>query len=721
MKIIEKNTRDYAVQLSNDLNLNPNHIEAFLELSSDGNTIPFIARYRKELIGSMDDHQLRSIEDTYQQLVSVDDRRNTILKTLNELEIEDVELEKQIHQATTLSVLEDLYRPYKPKKKTRAGVAISRGLQPLADLIKERVDDSTLEKGAQEFLENQVVPDKLKPLETIDEAYAAASDILAQEVSDDANMRGILKREFNKNAQLTSSSKVEEDSVFRLYYNYTEPLRKVAGHRLLALNRGEAQDILRVSVELEEQYWLRHLVAYFRCNKQENKAEKLLYDIALDAYKRLIKPSIENELRSEMTLEAHEEALKLFSINLRNALLVPPIKSKVVLALDPGYKNGCKWAVVEPSGKVLDAGLIYPVLFKNRLQEAKDTVVSMISTHKVELVVVGNGTASRETQQFLEEVLKENKLSIPHLMVDESGASVYSASPISSVELPDLELNLRSAVSLARRVQDPLAELVKIDPKSIGVGQYQHDMNQKRLDTLLGGVVESVVNQIGVSLNTASPSLLSYVAGINSSIATNIVKYREENGPFISRTQLKKVSKLGPKAFEQSAGFLRIDSAKEPLDNTFVHPESYEIAKTLMKEFNLKFNHENNVSSNELEAFSNKHNVGLETLTDIIEAISKPARDIRDDFPSPILIKDVMSIEDLKVNQVLSGVVRNVTAFGAFVDLGVHQDGLVHISQLANRFVSDPTKVVQVGQIVKVRVLEVDVEKKRIALSMKDV
>ncbi len=720
MKKIEKTNIDYAKELSTKLDLQSKYIQAFLELSQEGNTIPFIARYRKELIGSMDDNQLRVILDDYQQLLTLDERRNTIINTLNDLNIEDEELEKKILRATTMTELEDLYRPYKPKKKTRATVAMARGLEPLAQAIKNKVGDLELKKIAEDFLENQVIPDKAKPLETIDEAFQGASDILAQEVSDDPSIRQSLKNEFYKNGMLTSKTKTDEDTVFRLYYNYNEPIKKVADHRLLAINRGEAQEVLKVALELEENYWLRHLTYYFRCQKQESLANKVLFDVCHDAYKRLIKPSIENELRSQMTSDAHEKALELFSINLRNALLVPPMKAKIVLALDPGYRNGCKWAVVDESGKVLDAGLIFPILFKNRLKEAQDTVVQMIQKHGVELVVIGNGTASRETELFLADVLKTNQLDIAYLMVDESGASVYSASPISSIELPNLELNLRSAVSLARRVQDPLAELVKIDPKSIGVGQYQHDMNQKRLDTILGGVVESVVNQIGVSLNTASPSLLSYVAGINKTLATNIVKYREENGAFTSRTQLKKVKALGPKAFEQSAGFLRIDKPKQPLDNTFVHPESYDIAKKLIDEYQLNFNHENNISEKELRAFSSEHQVGYETLVDIVEAISKPARDIRDDFPSPVLVRDVMSIEDLKVNQKLTGVVRNVTAFGAFVDLGVHQDGLVHISQMANHFVSDPTQVVQVGQSVSVRVLEVDVEKKRISLTMKD-
>lgn len=720
MKINQKTIKDYSQDIALSLNLKANHIQNFLELLEDGNTIPFIARYRKEQIGSMDDEQLRKIEDDYHQKVNVHERRITIFNTLNELEIEDEELESKINQAQTLSELEDLYRPYRPKRQTRAGVAIKRGLQPLADLIKEKASDSKLNEVASNFLENQSEIEKLKPLETIEEVFLGAQDILAQEVSDNADIRSALKREYGKHGFIQSVAKTEEDSVFRQYYKYKEALRKIVGHRILAINRGEAQDILRVSIELEDHLWQRHLISYFRCNKQESLADKLLMEVVDDAFKRLIKPSLENELRNDLTLKAHEEALELFSINLRNALLVPPMKSKIVLALDPGYRNGCKWAVVDKSGKVLDAGLIFPILFENRLQQAKDNVVKACQDYQVELIVLGNGTASRETELFLNDVLKEYKLDVPYLMVDESGASVYSASPISSIELPQLDLNLRSAVSLARRVQDPLAELVKIDPKSIGVGQYQHDMNQKRLDTILGGVVESVVNQIGVSLNTASPSLLSYVAGINKTVANNIVSFRNEVGRFESRNQLKKVKQLGAKAFEQCAGFLRIENPKEALDNTFVHPESYAIAKQMIKEFDLKFNHQNKVSNTELEQFASEHQVGVETIRDIVDAISAPTRDIRDDFPSPVLIREVMSIEDLKPNQQLTGVVRNVTAFGAFVDLGVHQDGLVHISQMANRFVSDPTEVVQVGQVVKVRVLEVDVEKKRISLTMKD-
>lgn len=720
MKIIEKTRNDYAKELAMDLSLNAKYIENFLELSEEGNTIPFIARYRKEHIGSMDDEKLRNIEDSYLQKVNVSQRRMTILKTLNDLEIEDDELEKKIYEATTLTQLEDYYRPYRPKRQTRAGIAIKRGLQPLADLIKEAKSDKEIEAFAIDYLENQAEIEKLTPLTTLEEVYSAAKDILAQEVSDDANIRSALKREYHQHSVLVTEAKTDEDSVFRQYYKYREALKKVAGHRVLAINRGAAQDILRVSIDLDESLYKKHLIHYFMCYQQELLADRLLNEVVEDAYKRLIKPSIENELRNEMTHQAHEKALDLFSINLKNALLVPPMKSKVILALDPGFRNGCKWAVVDASGKVLDAGLIFPILFANRLKDAQQTVVEMILKHEVQLVVLGNGTASRETELFLNDVLKSNSLDVPYLLVDESGASVYSASPISSVELPDLDLNLRSAVSLARRVLDPLAELVKIDPKSIGVGQYQHDMNQKRLDTILGGVTESVVNQIGVSLNTASVSLLSYVAGVNKTVASNIVKYREENGPFKSRSQLKKVKQLGAKAFEQCAGFLRIENAKEQLDNTFVHPESYAISKRMMDQFNLKFNHKNEVPENALVRFADENEVGYETVVDIVEAISTPTRDIRDDFPAPVLIKDVMSIDDLKPDQWLTGVVRNVTAFGAFVDLGVHQDGLVHISEMANRFVKDPTEVVSVGDVVKVRVLEVDVKKKRISLSMKN-
>ncbi len=719
METILKTNQDYAKELATRLQLKENHVLAALDLHAEDNTIPFIARYRKEMTGAMEDGTLRELFDLHQTLLQLDERRNTIINTLNDLGVDDKELEQKILAAQKMTELEDLYRPYKPKKQTRADIAELRGVKPLVDVIQSLGSQEEIEKAAQEFLKNQEVPEKQKPLETVDDAMAAANDYLAGKLSDDPNVRKALRRQWLAQGTIHTENKTEEDSVYRQYYDHTEPLKELANHRLLAINRGVKTDFLRLTIDVEERHWLPHMEYAIGSINKEGYAADFLREVCRDSFKRLIKPSIDTEILGEMTNLAHEEALQLFGLNLRNALLVPPMATNMVLALDPGYRNGCKWAVVNASGQVMDAGLIFPILFENRLKQAKDTVLQMIKKHGVETIVLGNGTASRETEEFLSNLLKENNLKIPYLIVDESGASVYSASPISKEELPELELNLRSAVSLARRILDPLAELVKIDPKSIGVGQYQHDMNQKRLDTILGGVTEGVVNQVGVSLNTASPSLLRYVSGINKTVANNIVAYRNEHGAFTSRKELKKVKQLGDKAFTQSAGFLRIDHAKNPLDNTFVHPESYDVAEKLIKEFGLSFNQKNKVKKSDLEKFSKENEVGMETLIDIVDAISMPERDIRDDFPAPVLITEVKSMEDLKKDQVLTGVVRNVTAFGAFVDIGVHQDGLVHISQLADRFVKDPTTVVSVGDVVKVRILDVDVDKHRISLSMK--
>lgn len=721
MKTVNKTNQDYAKELAQLLSKKENHILAALELHQEDNTIPFIARYRKEMTGAMEDGDLRELFDNFESLKSLDERRNTIINTLNDLEIDDKDLEEKILNATKLTELEDLYRPYKPKKQTRADIAKRRGVESLAAVILNLKSEEEVKKAAEEFLKNQKIFDKVKELETFEEAMEAANDYIAGELSDNPNIRQTLKRQWTNNGEIKTEGKSEEDTVYRQYYDFKEPLKKLANHRLLAINRGEKSGVLKVNIELEERYWKPHMEFALKILQDDGYSANFLRSVIDDAFKRLIKPSIDSEILGEMTLNAHEEALKIFGLNLRNALLVPPMATNMILALDPGFRNGCKWAVVNKNGSVMDAGLIYPVLFENRLQSAKDTVLKMIKKHNVETIVLGNGTASRETEEFLSNLLKENNLKVPYLIVDESGASVYSASPISKEELPDLELNLRSAVSLARRVLDPLAELVKIDPKSIGVGQYQHDMNQKRLDSTLDGVTEGVVNQVGVSLNTASPSLLGYVSGVNKSIAKNIVSYRDENGEFKSRKELKKVKQLGDKAFTQCAGFLRIENPKDPLDNTFVHPESYDIANKLIKEFDLKFNKDNKVSESDLEKFANENEVGLETLRDIVDAVSTPERDIRDDFPAPVLITEVKSMEDLKEGQVLTGVVRNVTAFGAFVDLGVHQDGLVHISQLSDKFVKDPTTVVSVGEVVKVKILEVDVAKKRISLTMKNI
>lgn len=719
MNYIEKNDKELSVVLAQQTGLLTNHIEAAIELLNQDNTIPFIARYRKELTGSMDDEVLRNLQSDYIDLIAIESRRKTIFNTLETLGIEDEKLFKEILNATSMTRLEDLYRPYKPKRKTRATIAIARGLEPLSQLILKKDADETLLGWATSFLETQEEREGMKKLQTIDEVFLGASDILSEQANDSADLRSILVRLFYQEGLLISETKTEEDTVYRLYYNYRSPVNKSAGHRILAINRGEKQDILKVSIELDDAKWLPQIENFFKLKKDNSLASTLLQAVCEDSYKRLLKPSLENQIRSELTEKAHQEAIELFKINLKNALLVPPMKKNVILALDPGYRHGCKWAVVNESGDHLESGIIYPIEPFKKIRESEQVLKNTILKNKVTLCVIGNGTGGRETEQFFSEFIKKEGLKIGFLLVDESGASVYSASPISQEELPDLELNIRSAVSLARRVQDPLAELVKIEPNAIGVGQYQHDMNQKLLLTTLGGVTESCVNQVGVSLNTASPSLLSYVAGISKTLATNIVNYRKENGPYTSRAQLKKVPKLGPKAFEQAAGFLRIEQGKNPFDNTSIHPESYDIAKKLMNEFNLTLYQPTNLSDAQLAMFAIKEKVGLETLRDINEAISQLPRDIRDSFPTPKISMDVMSIEDLKVGQTLNGVVRNVTAFGAFVDLGVHQDGLVHISQLSNSFVKDPTTVVKVGQEVTVRILEVDVDKKRISLTMK--
>lgn len=719
MEFIQKDLIQSAIEVANSLDLNPKHVQSSIELLLDGNTIPFIARYRKEETGSTSDDDLRRIDEAYTLLKEIDARKQTVFNTLNELGDIEEKVYLDVLNAKTMKEVEDLYRPYKPKKKTRASIAKAQGLEPLADLILARASDDKIIELASSLLNLDLDDDKLKKVTSLEMAYQGASDILAERASDDPNLRSILRKVYQDNGLLVSKTKVEEDSVYRLYYNYQEPLNKIASHRYLAINRGEAQSILSVTIDLEESLWLKQMIHYFFAYEEGTLANTILSESAVDAFKRLIAPSLENELRNDLKLKAEDESMVLFGLNLNNALMVPPMSGYSVLALDPGYRNGCKWAVVDPQGKCLDAGVIYPVKPFERVEQSTKVLKGAIAKHKVTLCVIGNGTGGRETENFFAKMNKEENLNLPFLMVDESGASIYSATSLAKQELPQLEVNLRSAVSLARRVQDPLAELVKIDPWSIGVGQYQHDMNQKRLQKTLGGVVEDVVNSIGVSLNTASPSLLSYISGINKTIAQNIVTYREENGPFDSRSGLKKVPKLGPKAFEQCAGFLRVASGKEPFDNTSIHPESYKVAALLMKEYQLKLGQKVDLNDTELNLFAQNNGVGLETLKDIVEAIGKPGQDIRDSFPAPKLSGEVIGIEDIKVGQVFNGVVRNVTAFGAFVDLGVHQDGLVHISQMADHFVKDPTAVVAVGQEVKVRVIDVDVDKHRISLTMK--
>lgn len=699
--------------IGQELELNVKGVFESLKLMDEGNTIPFIARYRKDLTNNLDDEALRNIQKKANEEKALDDRRITIFNTLNDLGIEDEVLVQDILNAKTLARLEDLYRPYKPKKKTRASEAIRKGLKPLADLIFLRAQKSEIDKVIKEALKN------CEELKDEDDCLQGAMDIIAQDLSDNANLRLTIKKYLINNCLLSSLSKVEEDSVYRIYYDFKMPFKKLKDYQILAINRGEDQDFLKVDLVYEKEAINLILEKHLNIRNDQSFCDEILKKAMIDGYDRLIYPSVENELRLVLTEQAQEKALKVFGLNLKAALMVPPIKKQTILALDPGYRNGCKYAVVDETGQCLNTGLIFVAKPFEKFEEASKILISEINKYGINMCVIGNGTACRETESFFSNFLKENNLKIPYLLVDESGASVYSATDLAAKELPNIPLNNRSAVSLARRVQDPLAELVKIDPKSIGVGQYQHDMNQKALKQELSGVVESCVNQVGVNLNTASAQLLSYVSGLSSAIATNIVNYRNENGSFTSRKQLSKVSKLGPKTFEQCAGFLRVDNPKEPLDNTAIHPESYEIARKFIQDFNLTLNKDTNLKEEEIEKYAKENGIGFQTLLDINEAITKPNRDIRDNFPAPVLISSIKTIEDLKVGEILQGVIRNVTAFGAFIDLGLHQDGLCHISELSNSFVKDPLDVVNIGQQVKVKVIDVDVAKKRIQLSIK--
>lgn len=714
--MIEYHIRDnqgLALSIAQSVNIEAKRIIKALELLDEGNTIPFIARYRKDVTGALDDEELRIIVKNSEEEKALDERRVTIFNTLNDLGIEDDKLTQDILSADSMSRLEDLYRPYKPKKKTRASEAIRRGLTDLANLIMLHQPQDILVKAASLAMQNC---DELKDYEM---CVSGALDILAQNAADDAKLRDQLKKYYYRESLLQSSNKVDEETVYQIYYDFKVKLNKLKDYQTLAINRGVNNNILKVEFVVDEEAIKMMMYRFYHILNDESYTDNLLKMVADDAFKRLICPSIENEVYNKLKEDAQTKALSLFGANLKNALLVPPMRKHIILALDPGYRNGCKWAVVDEMGKCLETGLIFVVEPLKKLEQANKILKRLVDEYKISLCVIGNGTACRETEEYFSDFLSINNISIPYLLVDESGASVYSVTKLAASELPDVPLNNRSAVSLARRVQDPLAELVKIDPKAIGVGQYQHDLNQKALENELGGVVESCVNKVGVNLNTASISLLAYVSGLSKSVAENIVNYRNENGAFKSRIELNKVKKLGPKAFEQCAGFLRVNNEKEPLDNTAIHPESYQIAKAFIKHFNLKLNNPTNLDNEDLKAYALKNNIGLETLIDINEAIAKPERDIRDSFPAPKLVAKIKKLEDLVVGEVLVGVIRNVTAFGAFVDLGVHQDGLVHISELANKFVKDPMDVVAIGQQVRVKVLDVDVKKHRIQLSIK--
>ena len=705
-------------QLARELNRPAEHIENVVRLLDEGNTIPFIARYRKELHGSMDDTALRTLEERLAYLRNLTERKESVKASIAEQEKLTDELAAAIDAAQTLAEVEDLYRPYKPKRRTRATVAKEKGLEPLAALLfaQER-DCPRPEEAAADYLSAE------KGVETVADALQGANDIVAEWISDDAAIRRSLRELLEKRGTLRSLAATEEDSVYRLYYDFEQPLSRIQGHQILAINRGEKEKMLSAAVLLDRELalpLLRRAVV-----KPGSAAMEFVKAAAEDAYDRLIYPSLEREMRAALTDKASEGAIKMFALNLKPLLMQPPVKGHVTMGLDPGYAHGCKVAVIDATGKVLDTTVVYPTYGERQKNEAITKLAQLVKKHGVEHIAIGNGTASRETEQMTVELIHKVGGGLSYMIVSEAGASVYSASKLAAEEFPQFDVNLRSAVSIARRLQDPLAELVKIDPKAIGVGQYQHDMPQKELDASLNAVVEDCVNAVGVDLNTASPSLLTRVAGLNGTIAKNIVAFREENGVFTTRRQLLKVAKLGPKAFEQCAGFLRVPESKNVLDNTGVHPESYDAAKGLLELLGATPKDARDLPAR-LNAYGAEKaavalGVGVPTLRDIAKELSKPGRDPRDELPAPILRTDVLDIKDLKPGMVLTGTVRNVIDFGVFVDIGVHQDGLVHISQVCNKFIKHPSEAVAVGDVVKVVVLDVDEKKHRISLSMKQV
>ncbi len=711
---------DIIKALQEELAISRSQAEAAVKLIDEGNTIPFIARYRKEATGSLDDEVLRNLDERLRYLRNLEDRKEQVISSIKDQEKLTPELERKITEAKTLVAVEDLYRPYKPKRRTRATIAKEKGLEPLADMILLQMTQTPLSEEAMKYISEE------KGVLSWEEAVSGAKDIIAERISDNAEYRTYIRNATLGQGSLQSVAKDEEaSSVYEMYYNYEEPIKKSAGHRILAINRGEKEKLLTVKAAAPEEQILRYLEKQVVVRDNPHTAP-ILQEVVADSYDRLISPAIEREVRSELTEKAEEGAIKVFGKNLEQLLMQPPIVGRVVLGWDPAFRTGCKLAVVDETGKVLDTVVIYPTAPQNKVEEAKAVVKKLIKKYNISLISVGNGTASRESEAIIVELLKELQEPVQYIIVNEAGASVYSASKLATEEFPNFDVGQRSAASIARRLQDPLAELVKIDPKSIGVGQYQHDMNQKNLSEALQGVVEDCVNKVGVDLNTASASLLEYISGISKPIAKNIVAYREENGAFLSRSQLLKIPKLGPKAYEQCAGFMRIQGGKNPLDGTSVHPESYEAAKKLL----IKLGFEpKQLTSGGLNGLSKKIvdyktlaaelQIGEITLRDIVKELEKPARDPRDEMPKPILRTDVMDMKDLKPGMVLKGTVRNVIDFGAFVDIGVHQDGLVHISQMSDKFIKHPLEAVSVGDIVEVKVITVDAEKKRIALTMK--
>ena len=711
---------DIIRKLREEFGITQSQAENTVRLLDEGNTVPFIARYRKEMTGSLDDQIIRQLSERLTALRNLEDRRTQVRTAIAEQGRLTDALAAKLDAAQTQTEIEDIYRPFRPKRRTRASIAKEKGLQPLADIIWGQKLIGTPEEAAKAFV------DSGQGVDTVLDAINGAMDILAEQISDDADLRKLLREETIKCGAIVSKKTKDEPSVYEMYYDYREPLKKAAGHRVLAMNRGEKEGFLSVKIEGEEEKLLKRMER--RLIRRSSDTADILRGVIADSYKRLIAPSLEREIRNDLTEKAEEAAIGVFRENLRQLLLQPPISGKVVLALDPAYRTGCKIAVIDATGKPLETTVVYPTPPQNKTAEAEKKLLALIEKYGVDLISIGNGTASRESELFVAEMLKKTKRRVQYIIANEAGASVYSASKLGAEEFPDYDVSLRSAVSIGRRIQDPLAELVKIDPKSIGVGQYQHDMNQKRLGEALGGVVEDCVNSVGVDLNTASLALLSYVAGIHATVAKNILKYREEHGKFTARRELLKVAKLGPKAYEQCAGFLRLPESEMPLDRTGVHPESYAAAEGLLALCGYGLA---DVAAKRVGGLAKKIKspektaaelgIGVPTLEDIMRELEKPGRDPREDAPAPVLRSDVLSMEDLQEGMVLTGTVRNVIDFGVFVDIGVHQDGLVHISQICDRFIKHPLEAVRLGDVVQVKVLSVDLQKKRIALTMKGI
>lgn len=711
---------DIIRKLREEFGITQSQAENTVRLLDEGNTVPFIARYRKEMTGSLDDQIIRQLSERLTALRNLEDRRTQVRTAIAEQGRLTDALAAKLDAAQTQTEIEDIYRPFRPKRRTRASIAKEKGLQPLADIIWGQKLIGTPEEAAKAFV------DSGQGVDTVLDAINGAMDILAEQISDDADLRKLLREETIKCGAIVSKKTKDEPSVYEMYYDYREPLKKAAGHRVLAMNRGEKEGFLSVKIEGEEEKLLQRMER--RLIRRSSDTADILRGVIADSYKRLIAPSLEREIRNDLTEKAEEAAIGVFRENLRQLLLQPPISGKVVLALDPAYRTGCKIAVIDTTGKPLETTVVYPTPPQNKTAEAEKKLLALIEKYGVDLISIGNGTASRESELFVAEMLKKTSRRVQYIIANEAGASVYSASKLGAEEFPDYDVSLRSAVSIGRRIQDPLAELVKIDPKSIGVGQYQHDMNQKRLGEALGGVVEDCVNSVGVDLNTASPALLSYVAGIHATVAKNILKYREEHGKFTTRRELLKVAKLGPKAYEQCAGFLRLPDSEMPLDRTGVHPESYAAAEGLLALCGYGLA---DVAARKVSGLAKKIKspektaaelgIGVPTLEDIMRELEKPGRDPREDAPAPVLRSDVLSMEDLQEGMVLTGTVRNVIDFGVFVDIGVHQDGLVHISQICDRFIKHPLEAVRLGDVVQVKVLSVDLQKKRIALTMKGI